>query len=290
MSRYFGCRWLTWVGVLVAFSVASVVVSIVTGARSEEVQASLEKDDPGRLEQLLAEIRSRNMGTKTDLRVAISAWKELEAECLELLYEYKSREDKGKIYAAIAYIYSERGYRPLAGDITQQALKAIEYCEKAIEYPLAVLDAGRLHIYWADALQIANRASAEDEFAAARREIAVVCLTGLKLVLANQTTTKVQPLPVVNLFCYSGSKDDPAYQELLKTHEAEVAARKRALLQDGLIRYRDVMTQKIVSLYSREPYATDELKRLTGEILKSEEVTREIFDKVEEKRHEEGRP
>ncbi len=245
--------------------------SVTVGVYSEEDTISLQVYP---LEQTLARIRSGNMGAGTDRG-------RLEEECLKLLEEYESRADKGKIYTAIAYIYSSKGYAPLAEDIIQQALKAAEYCEKALQYPLEVIDACRMNIYWADALKIVNYDSAGDTFAAARREIVMPYLAGLKLVLANQTATERQPPPPVNLYDHSGSEDDPVYKEMVEKHKAEVAERKRVMLQNRLIRYRSVVTQGIVHLYSRKPYATDELRQFAGKVLKDREAIREIIAEVE---------
>ncbi|HDL64122.1 MAG TPA: hypothetical protein ENH12_01890 [Proteobacteria bacterium] len=128
------------------------------------------------------------MGVGTD-------WGELEIECLKLLKKFDSPEDKGEIYATVAFIYSDKGYNPLAGDITGQLSKTIEYCKKALEYPLNVVTACQIYSSWADALQIKYRNTDGGKFATARRQIIIPCLEGLKLILDNKVPEKRQPPP-----------------------------------------------------------------------------------------------
>ena len=50
-----------------------------------------------------------------------------------------------------------------------------------------------------------------------------------------------------------------------------------------LVEYCNVLTSKCIALYSRKPYATDELKQLAGKILKNDSAVKELLAEVEAK-------
>jgi hypothetical protein len=101
--------------------------------------------------------------------------------------------------------------------------------------------------------------------------------------LDNQTTGEIQEPPAVGRYRYNGPPDNPIYQKMLKQRNDEIAARKRIVLQNELIRFRDIFVQKSASLYLRKPYATDELKRIARKILKNHDAVKYLINRVEAK-------
>jgi hypothetical protein len=69
-----------------------------------------------------------------------------------------------------------------------------------------------------------------------------------------------------------------------KEQEEAVAARKRALLEQELVRQRDILAGQIVGLYTRPPYATAELKGEATRVLESpqaaDKLVRMVIDKA----------
>lgn len=227
------------------------------------------------LDKLLKELDGKRVAGETGAE-------ELETKYLKLLEDHRSPEERGKIYAQIAFTYSQSGMK--------QPEKTIRYCQQALQYPLEVDVACQLYIFWADALQVKRHDSIGPEFADARREIIQPCLNGLKLVLDNLTATTAQPVPPVGKYDYGGPTTDPAYQKLVDKHSEESSARKKAMLQNKLLRFREVLTSKCISLYSHEPYTRDELKQQVSKTLKNDKIVEEIVVEVERRISEKGHP
>lgn len=269
MYRDIGIKLLVVIGMLVFFSAFMGGVFIENIANGEE----------NSLDQFLETIRNKNLGVGTD-------WIKLEKECLNLLKKYELPEDKGKIYATVAFIYSEKGYDLLNRNINimEQVSKVVEYCEKALEYPLEIDTACWLYLHLTDALQIKYQDFVGQEFAAARKEIIVPCFKGLKLVLDNQTTQEIEEVPAVGKYDIIESPADPESQKLIKKHNEEIANRKNVMLQNELIRFREAFIQKCISLYSQELLSADEFKRLAEKYLSNHtDVIKELLDAIGKK-------
>ena len=217
------------------------------------------------LKQSLLEIDKQRGEKKVEMET-------LEEECLKLLRKYDAPEEKGEINAAVAFMYANEGMR--------QPTKVAEYCEKALSYPLKITKACQLYVYWGESLEAKHSDSKSDIFVAVRRQIVMPYLTGLKLVLDNQTTREIQEPPAVGKYRYDGPTSDPQYRKMLKKHKDEISKRKRVILQNKLVEYRKVFTSKCVALYSRKPFATDELERIAIDILKNREAVKELVTEV----------
>jgi hypothetical protein len=217
----------------------------------------------GELGVVLLEIDSQRASVETDIE-------NLESEYLSLLEEYDSPEDKGGIYSAMAFSHAQSGMI--------QPEKTAEYCEKALQYPLDIAMMAQMYVFWADALQVKSIASTENEFLSARRNIAEVSLTGLKLILDRGIPRERQEPPAVGI--YDVPPSDPEFQSLLEKHNEEVAIRKEVMLQNKLIQHRNALTEKITFLYSLKPDAIDELANLTTEILDNDSAIKELLVQV----------
>lgn len=223
-------------------------------------------DENNRLDSLLAQIDGCLIGEEIDTGKLIS-------ECLNLLKRYRSSDSKGKIFAKIAFIYAQSGMK--------QPKKTIHYCREALKYPLQVDTACQMYIFWADALQVQYQDFQEQDFPSLRKKITRLCLSGLKLILDNLTTTEIQTVPFLSKFDYSGTTDNPAYQEILQQHNDEAESRKRAIFQNKLIEHHNVLMAKCVALYSQQPYAIDELRRLVSEIFKDDDDIKKFVAEIE---------
>ena len=229
-------------------------------------QGSSMKANEG-LNQHLAVIRSQNKGKETN-------WAKLEAECLKLVKDHNSPEEKGEIYATIALIYAEKGYTSRE-DV--RIPKALEYCKKALQHPLDATTACEMYGRWAGALMVTYWSYAEEDFVTVRQEAIVPCLTGLKLALDNKAPKEYPkaPPPV-------SKYDNPGDKELVNRHKEELAAQKKWQFLEKLFFQRKALTQMCISLYSHKPYDADELRNLAQKILKNHEgVVNELIGQVE---------
>ncbi len=213
----------------------------------------------------LIRITNQDKGRGTDVQ-------KLEDNCLELLKDHNSPEDKGKIYAKIAFMYSSHGYSS-PNDI--RIAKTAEYCRKAIECPLDVITTCETYSNLCGSQISPYRDSPQPEFAKARKEAIVTCLTGLKLALDNnapkELKQQVHRPPIVANF--TGNPNDPHYKEMLKEvtkyNEELMAEHKKEKLEEQLYIIRRAGIESCAGLYSyKSPYDTNELENYAREILK----------------------
>jgi len=223
------------------------------------------------LEQKLADIRAQNKGKGTD-------WTKLEAECLELVKDHNSPTEKGEIYATIARIYSEKGY---SSSVDIRIAKALKYCQKALEYPLEVTTACHIYGRLTGAMMVGFWERPKEEFIKIRQKTIVPCLTGLKLALDHKAPEQWKTPPGV-MSIGGISPNSPRYNEMKKKHEEQLLAQKKWEFENKLYFERKAFLQRCVSLYSHEPYNTDELKRIADQILRSyPDAVKELVSKVE---------
>ncbi len=205
-------------------------------------------------------------------------WEKLESQCLELIRDHNSPAEKGKIYATIALIYSEAGWHS-SEDV--RIPKALQYTKKALEYPLEPITACKMYGGRADCLMVGYYRRTEDELVKIRREAIAPCLTGLKLALDNKAP-KDHPGSPPRVDIYHVNSESPYYEELMNKHKQQVAERKKWERESELYFQRWALTQRCVTLYSRKPYDTDELRNFTQRILeKHEGVVNELIAGVE---------
>ena len=207
---------------------------------------------------------------------------EVEKRCYVLLQKYTEPEEQGKIYFELAQVEGQSGL--------QRPDKAIEYVKKALELPIDPLKKVRLYIYWGDAIQTANRGVHNQELIVARRKAALPYLEGLKETLQYNLPEVKPDLPGVGRYRYHGPTDTEEYREMIHEHQKQVEAREKAEFQREMIEYRDVLTSQISSMYSRFPWASDEMRELATKILGDKTAVDRLMsavDKAVQKRSEE---
>lgn len=234
-------------------------------------------DAGDQLSERLGAIRSqkRELGKWAD-------WEKQEAQFLELIKDYNSPAEKGKIYTTIARLYSQEGWRFQSED--PRIPKAIKYCKEALQYPLEVTAACEMHGSLADAMLIRYRNRTKEEFVKIRQEAIVSCLTGLKLALDNNAPKEHPESPGRMRVPHVHPEKGPIYEEAMRKYKEQLAAHKKWLFLENLYFQRKAFTQRCVSFYSHKPYATDELNRIAEKILKGHEgVAKELLGEVEAK-------
>jgi hypothetical protein len=218
----------------------------------------------------------------------------LEDQCLLLLNDYNSPEDKGKIYANIAFMYSGHGYSSLK---SIRIAKTEEYCWKALEYPLDTITTCETYASLSGSQIAPYYERPAEEFAKARKESIVTCLTGLKLVLDNNAPKELEEQQVHRppiVLTHTGDPNDPHYKkrlkEVTKWNEELMAEHKKEKLEQELYILRRAAIESCVSLYSyKPPYDTNELEKFARDILKGhEDAIDEIMSKVRERNSQQG--
>lgn len=178
-------------------------------------------------------------------------------------------EDKAKIFATIAFIYSETGWRGPA-----VAAKNAKYCEEALRYPLDPATAAHLYHLWGGDLDSTNRdhhLNAKD-FADLRRRIENLYLTGLKLVLANLTAKEREYPGVMKFDCDGG----PECVTLRKQNAEQMATREKADFQNKLLDMKRALLRSSSEIYAREPYDAKEFEETLFKYIGDKE-TRELM-------------
>jgi len=251
-----------WLAVAIIFTICFACLDGFSAEADEE------------LDQRLGAIRSqkRELGKWAD-------WEKQEAQILELIKDYNSPAEKGKIYTTIARIYSREGYFS-SEDV--RIPKAIKYCKEALQYPLEVTAACEMHGSIADAMLIRYRNRTKEEFVKIRQEAIVHCLTGLKLTLDNKAPKEHPESPGRMRVPHVHPEKGPIYEEAMRKYKEQLAAHEKWRFLEKLYFLRKGLIQECVSFYSHKPYATDELNRIAEKILKGhEDVAKKLIAEVE---------
>jgi hypothetical protein len=218
------------------------------------------------LEERLSEIHALRNDTLADIE-------KVEHECLQLLDNFHDSSQVGKVYAELAFIYAQHGLSNPA--------KTILYCRKALEYPLDVDVASRMHLHLSDAFQfLHHNASNRDTSRVFWKEGVRACLSGMKFLLNQNLPQEIQELPLVSPFDYEGSLDDSIYIELSRKNQEQMAARRQLMIQNMLILHREALIEKCVYFYSRTSQGTNEFEATAREILGKEDAVRELLSRI----------
>lgn len=196
---------------------------------------------------------------------------QLEKQYLDLTREYSSGADVGRIYFDLMDLYCQ--------SVRTNSASVIRYARETLRYPLDDTLKIRAHIYLGDALGLNNRGVRGPLQPEARRDAALAYLDGLKIALAHNIPAQQVERPRVDRF--SGRVSDPeAYKALLKEREEQLAASQRAVFINHMVLHRDTCVMQVISLYSREPYDTEELRRIATDVLEDEDAVSDLVEKV----------
>lgn len=196
-----------------------------------------------------------------------------ESRCKALLAEYNTQEQQAKIYSKLANTYTQSGQvRPD---------KTIEYIEKTLECISDPVRRTQLYVYWGDAIQVAHAGVRGQELAVARKKAVMPYLIGLKETLQHALPEEKPEMPKVGFLSYDGSTDADKYRKLKREHDAQIEAQRIARFQQDMIQNRDTLTGQVAHLYSRMPFATEEIRSLASKILEDENAVRLLMTAVE---------
>ena len=203
----------------------------------------------------------------------------LEQECLDLLGNVNSVEDSGLVYAEIAWIHSQSGHT--------QPKKTASYCELALRYPLADTLTARMYVAWICAL--VNVYGGDSFFIAdssSRSEIARICMDGLKQIMSYnlpETAPDISTLPSVPGIDWTGSLDDPVYEEFMRERTEAIEKRKEFFRQSDLIWSRDALIDKLVFLSKMDLGTKKEIEQLVHNILLNADDVNEVLSLIDKR-------
>lgn len=197
---------------------------------------------------------------------------EVEKRCNELLQKFTKPEEHGQIYYELTKVEGQSGF--------QRPAKAIEYAKKALELPQEPWKKVRLYIYWGDTIQVAHRGVHNQKLVTARRKAVMPYLLGLKETLHYDLPEVKPDLPGVDKFDYGGPSDTEEYRSIKRKHQEQVEARKKAKFQRAMIQHRDVLTSQTSTMYSRFPFASNEIKELATQVLEDEKAVERLMSAV----------
>lgn len=120
-----------------------------------------------------------------------------------------------------------------------------------------------------------------------RREFTTAGLKALKVLIDNgvpEPTESARPKMPGPMTLYDPLGCTPAQLQVEQRRlAAEMEAHTQALLLDDLWCWRGMLTESIVDGYSRQPYATEELRRLATEILANPVAVKSLMSAVDAK-------
>jgi len=200
---------------------------------------------------------------------------QLERECLRLLDGTPSPATKGLVYAQLAKLYCDQG-------LTDPD-KVIQYSTKALEFPLDVETTGKMYLFAAYVLEAKRRIARGEEAQELTRSSWKVYLEGLDFVLKQNPPPARRDLPAVGKFdCRPESSE--SCKALVEKHRQEMEERERVILENELVRYRDILLESCGRLYSEADDKTrDTLRQAADRLIADGERTRYILDLITHK-------
>jgi hypothetical protein len=180
-------------------------------------------------------------------------------------------KDCGRIYAAVAEIYvqAEKKYPD----------QIIQYCKKSIDCGCEPLTAAGLYVDWCDAIQFAHTGAAGDALKTARREAVIPALHALKILYDDGLPEILPPDTIESLKDIDGQSPNEyeAYRRRREEQQRKIE-KDREMFEIG-----EAASTQISFLYSRMPFATEELERLAADALKSDPAVKRLIFRVNER-------
>ena len=199
------------------------------------------------LEIRLAEVEKLRAGLDTH-------FDEVDKRCKALLATYTKPEEQARIYYEWAHVEGQSGL--------QHPQRIIDCAQKALSLPLDPINRLQLQMYWGNALEVSHRGVQGNELKRARGEIVVVYL---------QATTEC-------LKCMAGMEAKPLRETALMTRSNAEGLKKKEL--ERFQRFLDAFENQIAFLYSRRPFATDEIRALAEKTLPDKTARKRLMAKV----------
>lgn len=204
-------------------------------------------------------------------------FEQVEQKARKLLTEFPAPEDQALIYFTVEGVYAQ------TGQLWPE--KTAFFAAKAIEAGLDPVRRMQAYVYWGDSIQALHRGVQGAALAEARRKVVVPYLLGLRVAVEEGVPDEAPPLPVPRAHLTGGKDAGFSDEEILRARQ-HAADWERAQHVRNVIRYRDILTSQISSVYSKQPFATDEVEAMAREILKEDHAVARLMATVKEPRTE----
>jgi len=217
-------------------------------------------EDEGEMAKALRPLQALQKGKSTPLA-------EVEGYGQDLLKEHASPEEQGRIYFELAHSYAQSGiFAP------ERAAMALEYSQKALQFPLPPSKRMRMYVYWGDCYHALND---KRPFPGVRRVAAEIYLTGLKELESENLPEKAPEVrPPARCPFKATPEECRQYEEAMKAHE-------KAMQLEELCMHRDVLMGQLVQTYARKPHAATELSDLSMKVVGNPALTERLMQGLE---------
>jgi hypothetical protein len=223
------------------------------------------------LEIKLEEVYLSRKGAKTDFAA-------VEQRCKELLSEYTKPEEQARIYFMSAHVEGQSGLRHPA--------KTIGYVKKALSLPLDPEQRLQLYMYWGNALEVTYRGAKSDALKKVRPEVVEPYLKGIAECVGYVAETQMTPLPPIQ---EAPGPDDRNWNGAREHNYAKSIKLDKLETLQG---FQKAFENQIAFVYSRVPFATEEIEKLATQHLPDQSARENVMSKVRkevEKREDEIR-
>jgi hypothetical protein len=197
---------------------------------------------------------------------------ELEKLAADLAKRFPDRDDRARIWYAVAQVAAQ-------SDIRKHADRVRKYAFRCLAISRDPLQRGRMHSTLACTVNLSGTA-----FPEGRREAAGILLTGYVEMLAQELPEKAPELPAGSVFNIQG--DPIAEAQARAQHAAQMAARQQAEFTRDLVARRDTLVMQLRDLlkpepkyHGRNPEGPEELRALARKKINEHQV-KVLLDKV----------
>ncbi len=196
--------------------------------------------------------------------------KQVERRCLELIKAYPAKEDQGKIYAKIPWLYNIvfAGFDQAKRD-TLSRETVISYCMLALDCKPDPVTTAQTYVFWGSVSNVTDAKIGTEEYSKFRSDAAAIYLKGLRYLLDLGVPEEVPAMSKTALHVDASSTI---------SWEQRAVANKQTT---HLVMLRMQLACALTSLYSAPPFKADELSKLASDIVKDKDVVGKIVAKVE---------
>lgn len=223
-------------------------------------------------DSLRADELEKKIGEIDDLRANLATpFDEVERRCLTLLAEYPEPADQARIYYIWAHVEGQSGL--------QHPEKGIEYIKKALRLPLDGEKRLQLHMYWGNSLEMVHRGVQGEELKEARPEIVIHYLNAINECVSLIADTEKSALPAeVGDDSGDNSPDGGGKHRRENAHKFAVALKKQKI--ERIRAFQAAFETQTAYLYSRRPYATEEITQLAEKHITSADARKKLMSRV----------
>ena len=226
------------------------------------------------IESTVRQAASRVYEAGISREIRASRLDEFEVQCKSLLQAHEDPSEQAIICREVLRVYVQTGLL--------KPQRAIEYARRTLTVLADPVERLRVYCAWGRAVQTKWGPVSGRDLAALRKQALQPYLIGLKEAAGFDLPARRPELPLFVVYNSDGPEDSPTNQRIKKLKDEQDKERRRILFQQNMIDQRDVLMAQIVLLYSRFPFATEELLKEATEVLPNPGIADTLVSKVQE--------